>query len=216
MNANCSHIDALLMDGSRAALTAAAEHAVDCGPCMETLTTWNDISETAASMRVTWQDDLLWPRIARALEKERSVATAPSRFSPRHGARWIAAAAVLVAVGIGGTAWYAERASNREFDEVILRASAVEEVARAEQIHLAAIRQLERVADTAIERGPSPLMVSYKEKLILLDDAIAECEANIAQNRHNAHLRSQLLSMYTQKQQTLREIVREGNHVTPQ
>ena len=55
-------------------------------------------------------------------------------------------------------------------------------------------------------------MVSYKEKLMLLDDAIAECQQNIEQNRKNAHLRKQLLAIYLEKQQTLREVLREGNH----
>jgi hypothetical protein len=57
-------------------------------------------------------------------------------------------------------------------------------------------------------------MISYKEKLMLLDDAIAECEANIAQNRQNAHLRKQLLAMYSEKQQTLMDVLREDSDVS--
>jgi hypothetical protein len=49
---------------------------------------------------------------------------------------------------------------------------------------------------------------------MLLDDAIAECRANIDQNRQNAHLRKQLLAMYTDKQQTLQDVLREDNHVS--
>lgn len=213
MNATCAQLDDLLLEGDQPSLAAAAEHAAGCNGCMETLTAWNDLSSTAASMRVSWESDTLWPRIARALENERRTA-APERVAATSRSWWMAAAAVLLTVGIGGAGWYAGRASQRDFDEVILRASAIDEVARAEQIHLAAIRQLERVAEPALEDQPSPLMVNYKEKLMLLDDAIAECQTNIEQNRHNAHLRNQLLSMYSQKQQTLRQIVREANHVT--
>ena len=57
-------------------------------------------------------------------------------------------------------------------------------------------------------------MVSYKEKLMLLDDAIAECEANIDNNRQNAHLRKQLLAMYSEKQQTLEDVLREDSNVS--
>ena len=52
-------------------------------------------------------------------------------------------------------------------------------------------------------------MVSYREKLLLLDAAIAECRANIEQNRWNAHLRQELLEIYQQKQRTLQDVVRE-------
>lgn len=214
MNAGCAQFDELLLEGDRASLAAAAEHAVSCAACMETLTAWNDLSGTAASMRSEWESDTLWPRIARALANERKETQPERAVRPRSW--WLAAAAVLLTFGIGGAGWYAGRSAQRDFDEIILRSSAVDEVTRAEQAHLAAIRQLERVAETALDEQPSPLMVSYKEKLMLLDDAIAECETNIAQNRYNAHLRKQLLSMYSQKQQTLRQIVREANHVTAQ
>ena len=215
MNVSCEQFDALLLEGDRPSLAAAGEHALTCGACMETLTAWNDLSATAASMRVDWQSDLLWPRIARALQNEaQSAPVEPAKKTMRS---WLfAAAAVLLAVGIAAAAWYGGRAAQRDFDNVILRASAVDEVERAEQLHLAAIRQLERVAEPALEESPSPLMVSYKEKLMLLDDAITECETNIERNQQNAHLRKQLLSMYSQKQQTLRQIVREANHVTAQ
>ncbi|HVX30931.1 MAG TPA: hypothetical protein VHA53_10665, partial [Nitrolancea sp.] len=60
----------------------------------------------------------------------------------------------------------------------------------------------------------TPLMVSYKEKLMLLDDAIAECQQNIDNNRQNAQVRKQLLAMYSEKQRTLQDVLREGDHVS--
>ena len=59
-------------------------------------------------------------------------------------------------------------------------------------------------------------MVSYKEKLVLLDDAIAECQTNIEHNRKNAHLRGQLLAIYGEKQRTLQDVLREDSHVSNQ
>jgi len=70
------------------------------------------------------------------------------------------------------------------------------------------------VAEPRLEDAQTPLMVSYKEKLMLLDEAIAECQANIDRNQQNAHLRKQLLAMYTDKQQTLTDVLREDNDVT--
>jgi hypothetical protein len=87
-------------------------------------------------------------------------------------------------------------------------------VERAERAHVAAIDKLENLAETKLDDPESPLMISYKEKLMLLDDAIDECQANIDQNRQNAHLRKQLLAMYMEKQQTLHDVLREDSHVS--
>ncbi len=129
---------------------------------------------------------------------------------------WQIAAGLLLTVGLGGTVFYAVRVQSHDaaFDRDILRLTALDEVERAEQSHLEAIKQLERVAEQKLDDAQTPLMVSYKEKLMLLDEAIAECQANIDQNRQNAHLRKQLLAMYTDKQETLTDVVREDHDVT--
>ncbi|HEX2062005.1 MAG TPA: hypothetical protein VHK90_14785, partial [Thermoanaerobaculia bacterium] len=90
-----------------------------------------------------------------------------------------------------------------------------DDVERAERAHVVAIGRLEHLAEAKLDEAESPLMISYKEKLMLLDDAIAECETLIEQNRQNAHLRRQLLAMYSEKQQTLQDVLREDSHATP-
>jgi hypothetical protein len=206
MNITCNQLDDLLFDGSPLAMETAARHATGCPACAEQLATWNEISGTAQSMQTTWQNDLLWPRIERAIRQEtkRSPFRAWSRI----------AAAVLLTAGLSSTMWFAVRAQNRDaaFDRDILRISAMDEVERAERTHVDAIRRLERLAEPKLETQSTPLMVSYKEKLMLLDDAIAECQANIDNNRQNAHLRDQLLTMYSEKQQTLEDVLREDTH----
>lgn len=206
----CNQLDDLLFDASPLAMETAARHAESCTECAEKLAAWNEIEETARSMRETWQSDLLWPRIERALKDEKR------QRSPRVKWLWQIAAGLLLTVGLGGTVFYALRVQSHDaaFDRDILRLTALDEVERAEQSHLQAIEQLERVAEQKLEDAQTPLMVSYKEKLMLLDEAIAECQANIDQNRQNAHLRKQLLAMYTDKQQTLTDVVREDNDVT--
>ena len=87
---------------------------------------------------------------------------------------------------------------------------------KAEQQHVAAIDHLEKLAEPKLDTPDTPLMVSYKEKLMLLDDAIAECQKGIESNRNNAHLRKQLLAIYSEKQRTLQDVLREGNHATNQ
>jgi hypothetical protein len=208
MTINCNQIDDLLLDGSPLAMETAARHAAECDACAETLAAWNELSDTARSMRTTWENDTLWPRIERAIRAEKL--RAPSRWL-----RQFAAAAVII-LALGAPLLYAVRVQSREaaFDRTLLRVSALDDVERAERDHVRAIQNLEKVAGARLEDAQSPLMISYKEKLMLLDDAIAECEANIAQNRQNAHLRKQLLAMYSEKQQTLMDVLREDSDVS--
>lgn len=204
MTIRCDHLDDLLLEGDAASLALAEEHARSCGTCRDLLVSWNDIGATAKSMQATWTNDLLWPRIERALLRE----------SRR---RWAAilqiAAALLVMTGLGVAAWQIR--SRSEFDKHILAVAAVEEVERTEKAHQSAIDNLEKLAGPQLERSTSPLIVSYKEKLLLLDDAIAECQSQIDHNRQNAQLRKQLLAIYGEKQRTLQDVLREETHANP-
>lgn len=208
MTLTCSQIDDLLFDGSPLAMETAARHAAGCTACAETLAAWNDLSTTARSLRTTWENEMLWPRIERSLR-------AGKKHSP--GRRlWQYAAAVLITAGLGATMFQTVRVQTRvaAFDETIIRIGALDEVERAERAHITAIEALEDVAETRLDPPQTPLMVAYKEKLMLLDDAIAEVQANIDSNRQNAHLRRQLLAMYSEKQQTLQDVLREDSHVS--
>lgn len=215
----CEELDALLLEGDEASMAAAARHAHDCAACRERLDEWNDISATAKSLHATWRNDMLWPRIDHALNVGRASArpwwasARPSRAEARHHVWQIAAAAILT-VGIGGGTWYAvhDRAEQRAFDRAILRDQALRNVEEAERAHVAAINQLEKVATSRLDDPTTPLLVSYKEKVMLLDDAIAECETVIQHNRNNAQLRKQLLAMYSEKQRTLEDVLREEPH----
>ena len=203
MNITCNQLDDLLFDAGALAMETASKHAEDCASCREKLESWSEISDVARSMQTTWTNDMLWPRIERTLRDER-------RQEVRSWS-WQWAAAVIMTIALGATIWFAVSVRNQEesFDQDILRVSALDDVERAEQMHVKAITQLERVAEPKLEESRSPLMVSYKEKLMLLDDAIAECQTQIERNRQNAHLRKQLLAMYSEKQQTLRDVLRE-------
>jgi hypothetical protein len=209
MNVNCNNIDDLLLEGDPRSMELAAQHARRCPECAEKLAEWNEISATAQTLQADWRSDMLWPRIQRALAAEKRI-----RFM---AITWRVAATVVLTAGLGAGSWFAARHSrDAAFDREIIRVSALDEVEQAERAHLAAIDHLEKVADSKIEENNSPLMVSYKEKLMLLDDAIAECQTNIDRNRQNAHLRKQLLAIYTEKQRTLEQVMREGNHVSNQ
>ncbi len=209
MNIDCNRLDDLLLEGDPQSLELAGQHARECDACMEKLADWNEISATAQTLHAEWQSDVLWPRIERAITADKR-----GRFI---AAAWRIAAALVLLAGLGAGSWFAVRQSrNAAFDREILRVSALDEVERAEQAHIAAIDRLEKVTDPKLEATSSPLMVSYREKLMLLDDAIAECQTNIDRNRQNAYLRKQLLAIYSEKQRTLEQVMREGNHVSNQ
>lgn len=204
MTVSCENLDTLLLEGDAFSMQIAARHAAECAACAQRLSSWSEISETARGMRSEWKSDTLWPRIERTIRQE--------SLRPKMRLWQIAAAWILIA-GIGGLIWFARQRSHAaEFDQAILRTAALDEVENAEKAHLAAIDRLEKVAAPKLDDASDPLLVSYKEKLMLLDAAIAECQAGIDQNRQNAHLRRQLLTLYSEKQRTLQNVLQERTH----
>jgi len=204
MTVTCDNLDTLLLEGDPFSMETAARHAEGCEACAARLASWNDIADTARGLHAEWQSDTLWPRIDRAIRQE-----------ARHARMrlWQIAAAVVLMTGIGALAWVAhERTRASEFDQAILRSSALEQVEKAEQAHIAAIDQLETIATPKLDRADDPLLVSYREKLMLIDSAIAECQAGIDRNRQNAYLRKHLLTIYSEKQRTLEDVLREETH----
>jgi hypothetical protein len=182
----------------------AAQHAGECPECMEKLAAWNEISDVAKGMHAGWKNEMLWPRIERSVRDERRR---------EHARIWQIAAAVVLLTGLAFVTWTInQRNRASDFDESIIRASAVDEAEKAEKAHIGAINRLEKHVGPKLENASTPLMVSYREKLMLLDDAIAECQTNIDRNRQNAHLRRQLLAIYSEKQRTLQDVLREERH----
>ena len=55
----------------------------------------------------------------------------------------------------------------------------------------------------------SPVALNYRERLAVLDSAIADLRSSIEQNRYNTHLRRELLAVYREKQKTLQELMKE-------
>jgi len=206
MTIQCQSIDDLLLAGDAFSMQTAANHAKGCQACAEKIESWNEIGSVARGMQTTWRSEMLWPRIERSIRAEEWH---------KQSKLWQIAAAVVLFAALGTFAWN-ESLRTKQFGESILQAGAIDEVEKAEKAHLAAIDRLEKSVQPKLDAPATPLLVSYKEKLMLLDDAIAECQTNIDRNRENAHLRKQLLAIYSEKQRTLQEVLREGNHVSNQ
>jgi hypothetical protein len=89
----------------------------------------------------------------------------------------------------------------------LLKNSALAEVERTERDYMKAIDKLATEAKPELDSPSTPLMASYKEKLIVLDSAIDELRMEAGRNPSNAHLRYELLAMYQEKQETLQDIL---------
>jgi hypothetical protein len=124
------------------------------------------------------------------------------------GFQWQTAAAIALLVLVTSTAiWILKGSQDKNESQVFLKKSAIGEVERAEAEYQKAIDKLDAQARPQLEAQATPLMASYREKLLVLDNAIAELREQAGQNPANAHLRRQLLAMYQEKQETLQEIL---------
>jgi hypothetical protein len=86
---------------------------------------------------------------------------------------------------------------------------ALDDVERSEAEYVRSIENLSKLARPRLDAaGATPLLLSYREKIQLLDGAIAELSGEIRTNRYNTHLRRQLLGMYAEKQRTLRDVMK--------
>jgi hypothetical protein len=227
-NVNCSDRERILRDAQPEELRALERHAADCAACGEELRAWREISAAAPTLRKSWESPDLWPRIHQALAEESQRARA------REKSGWLAripewrpalAVLVLMAVSVAGAyllmnsvpsrdpgrqvAEQARQEQHQKEETRLLTEQALRDLEASEMAYVASINRLARLAEPKIQRASSPLMLSYREKLIVLDAAIAELQAHIEQNRFNAYLRDEMLSLYREKQRTLQAVLRE-------
>ena len=215
MNINCDDRERILLDGSPEEWAALEQHANTCAVCAEELRAWKHLSAAASELRDYQESPALWARIESSLRQQQ---TAPA---PRKSIRsslgfwrhvlpaWQSAlvGAMVVALAISSGYLYAHRAvSPLDPGNKLLKTGALAEVERTERDYMSAIDKL--AADAGPQLGAdTPLMASYREKLLVLDSAIADLRAQAGGNPSNAHLRYQLLAMYQEKQQTLQDVL---------
>jgi len=210
MNVSCVDRERIFIDGSASEWTALEVHAATCAECGEELRVWKSMSTAAGELRQEWETPYLWMKIERGLTEQMSQR--PSRLRAwlnsigLAGVQWQTAAALLVLVVATGVAWRIFRPGPGHDLQGFLNKSAVSEVEHAEAAYQKAIDKLEAQAKPQLD-PTTPLMASYREKLLVLDNAIDELRAEAGQNPANAHLRRQLLAMYQEKQDTLQEIL---------
>jgi hypothetical protein len=217
MNIQCEDRDRIFEDGTPAEWAALEAHSASCAACAEELRSWKALSAAAQELRDYSDTPALWPRIERALTEQaatkppakwRSWLTLGSGFTL--GLQTAAAAAlVLVLTVSGGWVYFHRSGPVAPDDHSLLKSSALAEVERTQAAYEQAIDKLAAQARPQLENPTTPLQASYREKLLVLDSAIADLRAQAGMNPSNAQLRQQLLAMYQEKQQTLEDILEE-------
>ncbi len=173
----------------------ARAHAERCEQCREQLYMWSEISRLAPGLHEEWDSPSLWPRIRADL-----AAAAPQRKAIPIW-RWGLAAAAVVTLAVALSLPWRGRQQGLDF----LTEDALHEVQRSESAYARSIERLSAVAADSLQQSPAPLAAAYREKLVLLDSAIADLRANVENNRYNVYLQTQLASLYREKQKTLQE-----------
>lgn len=183
----------------------AREHARHCAACRRELWIWNEMSSVASSLREEWDTPELWPKI-------RSDLAAQPKRKPvrRFDWRLMGAIAALLLAAAGGLGWYQLRQprAGEAVGSDFLTEQTLKEVEQAEKAYANSIEKLSRIAAPKLNTGDTALIAAYREKLLLLDSAIADMRASVSQNRFNTRLQTELAALYKQKQETLQEIVR--------
>jgi len=215
MNITCNDRERIFLDGTSEEWTALEAHALACSECKHEVEAWKDLSTAASELHQEWDSPALWPRIEQALEQQ-PAAPRSSRWGRLLGnwnltsLQWQAAAAALLLVAVTVSAiWFIVKPAGPKTpaDQALLKDDAVRKVERAEAEYEQAIDKLDAQARPQLEGAATPLMASYREKLQVLDSAIADLKSQAGMNPGNGHLRRQLLAMYQEKQDTLEEIL---------
>ena len=215
----CDRFDRAIHGEGPEVLDELEAHAAACATCRERLALWHAIGQAAPALRKSWRSPELVGRIEQAISAAAgsahgAPAAAPLRPEPR--LRWLPVAAVvaLMVLSMVGLQVFREGAgreplANRSAGrDPLMTERALSDVESAETAYLGSIEKLSQLARPRLEDPKSPLAAGYREKLMLLDSAIAEMRAEADRNRFNTHLRKELLAMYREKQRTLQDLMK--------
>ncbi len=194
----------------------AREHLKHCAACRREYRLWNDISAFGKDLHEEWESPELWSKIRRTLEAEPKPD--PGNVWWREWKIWSLAAAVLIVAGLFMWRPWQQGASpsatpdtlqTAEFprDRDFLTEQALREVERTEAAYRQSIEKLSELAAPQLQRPVSAMAVNCRERLLMLDSAISETRTNLDHNRFNVELQSELAHLYSEKQQTLKELL---------
>jgi hypothetical protein len=214
MNVSCNDRERIFLDGSAEEWAALEQHAANCASCAEEIRAWKSLSMAAEELRDYRENPQLWMKIENSLKEAGKRRTVWSRFWGKLGLwsdislGWRAGLVGAFALVLALSGAYVIRHRGTDPGQGrLLKNSALAEVERTERDYMKAIDQLAAEAKPQLDSAATPLMASYREKLVVLDSAIDELRLEAGQNPSNAHLRYELLTMYEEKQQTLQDVL---------
>jgi hypothetical protein len=214
--ATCADLEAALAGEDAELAEVFSRHARSCAACGEELALAEAITAAAPSLRKEWPSPGLDQRIRAGLraegDRKRRLTIASWATLAAAAGLTIALVARALFVPPAPTAPAAEQLSIPAIDdgrERLLTEQAAAEVDKAEQAYVRSIDSLSKLAEPRLTQSRSELVANYREKLLLIDSAIAECHSQIDRNRFYAHLRLELLSLYREKQRTLDSLLKE-------
>lgn len=181
-------------------------HAAQCEACARQLHVSSEISRLAPALHEEWESPYLWQRIGATLAAEPRPARTLTAW------RWVlaAAAAGLLAVALSRP-WQIRQPAWHQPARDLLTETALQEVQQTEAAYARSIAKLSALAARDLQSAPGPLAFAYREKLALLDSAIADLQAAVESNRYNTYLRTELASLYRTKQKTLQDWIQNAN-----
>jgi hypothetical protein len=215
MNITCRDRERILLDGTPEEWASLETHAATCAACGEELRAWNSLSLAATELHQGWESPSLWPRIEKALSQQSAAAKRSwwRRLSPAWHPTSLpwqpASAALLLLLLTGAALWFVTNQRPRAIpqNQALFNDRAVNEVRHAEVAYERAIDKLDAKARPQLENSSAPLMANYREKLLILDSAIADLKSQAGLNPANGHVRRELLAMYQEKQDTLEQVL---------
>jgi len=222
MKVECKDLERVLREQEPAELAALAAHAKKCAACRGELEEWNELSVAARTLQRREEAPWLWTTIqARLQEEARAEQARAARWSfawmwQGFTAHWQMAAATVALVALAVTsAWMLTKGTTPgpatpDAERRLLTDKAFKETEAAEAAYVQSIEKLAALAQLKLANANTPLLANYREKLLVLDAAIADCRRQTEGNKYNAHLRRELTTMYQEKQRTLEEVLREN------
>lgn len=191
----------------------AREHLKHCAACRREYRVWTEISAAAKELHEDWESPTLWPKIHKALEAEPKPKPAPVWW--KEWKTWAIAAAVIIGLSVLAFRVWQPNPATPETSQIVpnpgnrgfLTEQALAEVERNESAYRKSIQRLSQLAQPELAKTNSAVGVNCKEKLMVLDSAIAETRANLDHNRFNVRLQTELADLYREKQQTLKELL---------
>lgn len=178
----------------------------------------DELSTAARTLHREWESPDLWPAIAAKIAAEDE---ASRRLSVMQSWRPLAAAAVLILAAGASTYLLRDRLFSGDRieqaatgEDRLLTDQALSEVERAEAQYIAAVEALAQKVAPAMRASDSALVATLRERLLVIDAAIADCRVEIERNRFNAHLRRHLLAIYQEKRRTLEQILEQEQNAS--